>query len=57
MRLKETVEGLEELALKQRIIADQQKELLVERSSPLQKYDLYTDINTPFYERGEDRQD
>ena len=37
---EELLEGLEEVTLKQRIIEDQQKDLLADRSSPLRKYDL-----------------
>lgn len=39
-KVEEVIEGLEEVTLKQRIIEDQQKDLLVDRSSPLRKYDL-----------------
>lgn len=39
-KVQEAIEGLEEVALKQQIIEDQQKDLLVDRSSPLRKYDL-----------------
>jgi len=39
-KVDEVIEGLEEVSIKQRIIEDQQRDLLVERSSPLQKYDL-----------------
>ena len=51
-KVEDIVEGLEEVTLKQRIIEDQQKELLVERSSPLRKYDLNFGHQPP--EPGED---
>lgn len=37
---EEAMEGLEEVTLKQQIMEDQQRDLLVDRSSPLRKYDL-----------------
>jgi len=39
-KVEEVMEGLEEVSLKQQIMEDQQKDLLVDRSSPLRKYDL-----------------
>merc|ERR1712126_470500 len=39
-KVKDAIEGLEEVSLKQQIIEDQQKDLIAERSSPLRKYDL-----------------
>ena len=39
-KVEEVIEGLEEVSLKQQIMEDQQKDLLVDRSSPLRKFDL-----------------
>lgn len=39
--------------MKQQLIADQQKDLIAERSQTLRKYNLYTDIQAPAYERGD----
>lgn len=55
--LQQTLEGLEELSVKQQLLEDQQKQLIAERSSPLRKYNIYVAIQPPAYERGSDYQD
>jgi len=52
-KFQDDIDELEEMVGKQQLIEDTHKGHLADRSSPLRKYNMYSDIQPPAHERGD----